>query len=423
MVWFPESNRWVEFMEPAWFIYEMHEKGENASEITEKLTERYGLPEDEARRFYREIVTGIEYSANPPNGGPAGTEDGSGQQGKVSAAPGKPRGSEDPAPEKISEEAEKTAKPEPSPSRSRRFVFRHYLVNEKHITISYGSPLTEYYIHRPLAHLETVSTGGKALLIKLYKEKGGSGAEKPDYTVTVSPPGRRYRFGDAGFLRHRVYTEICNHIYGIPEQEWMSYIHASAVTDGREAVLLSSASGSGKSTMAALLQLPAKAGFTPAEKGNPAQKKLFFMSDDFVPVAAATLKAYPFPAAITVKEGSFEVIAPFYNPGQDADAGYGGLKNRKVRYLRPVFPEREPFVGRPVKNIVFIRHNPQVNFLMEKLDTLSALAAFHREAWVSQNPGHARSFIDWFVGVDCYALEYSDNKKAVKAIGNLFGKP
>jgi hypothetical protein len=269
-------------------------------------------------------------------------------------------------------------------------------------------------------------------------------------TLKSHPPGsansRYFSFDNSGTLKQRVYVEITSHIYNIREDDWMSYIHASGVSSGTEAILLSSASGSGKSTMAALLQLPVSEDAGKKQKhpemsasdetnhlGNqdemynagiefrkPRSPDIYFLSDDFVPVSATDLKAYPFPAAITVKEGSFEVIKPYYRQKDDADAGYPHSRNSRIRYLRPRFPGRETFKGKKINKIVFIRYNKGAAFILKKLDASEALATFHEEAWVSQNPGHAQRFIDWFVSISCYRLEYSDNRQAVEAIRKLF---
>jgi hypothetical protein len=367
VIWFPESNRWMEFKEPAWFIYKKLENGENEQSITGQLAQRYGLPEKEALRFFREVKNNINLFVRATRS----TELGRGTE------------TEGPAPVSLTDDH----------SKSQRFVTRHYIINKKHITISYGSPLLEYYIHRPLAHLETGGKPADSLRIRLFEEATGGGAsdskatgtDATDGNVNVSKmagdsratlqhnmagtgkagrqgnisdrkaPGkssggegarsyylqieapdtgrsRSFSFDESGLLKHRLYTAITSHIYGIPEEGWMSFIHASAVTNGREAVLLSSASGSGKSTLAALLQIPAD------KSSSSSHGDLFFMSDDFVAVAAENAKAHPFPAAITVKKGSFEVIAPYYDTACDADAGYRGLTNSRVRYLYPRLP-------------------------------------------------------------------------------------
>ena len=356
VVWFHESNRWVEFREPAWVVYRSLIKGEKEPATTRLLGQRYGLPPSEARRFYNEIAGAIKESEN---------------KAEPSARPG-------PAKQKQS------AGPFPSGPARQRTKTRRYSANSKTFSITYGSPAAEYYLHRPLAHLETDNDGSTELSLM---------AEDND--------------DDPGMLKHKVYNAICNHIHGMNEKEWMCHIHASALTDGSSAVLLPSASGSGKSTMAAILQL-----------ANG--KNLYFMSDDFIPVSAGTLKAYPFPAAISIKEGSSAMLAPFYDPAGDADASYSAPAGKKERYLRPRFPERDPFAPRPVTAMVFLQYGRENGFRMEKMDTLSALEAFHREAWVSQNPVHAEKFIDWFVSLDFYRLAFTDSGRAAAAIRNLF---
>jgi hypothetical protein len=392
VVWFPESNRWVEFREPAWFVYKQHLQGADEQTITGLLTQRYGLPSDEAGRFFCEIIDGIHTSSlSGFNPAPGLLETGICTRDKA-----------------------------------RKFKTRHYLVNKKHITISYGSPDMEFYIHRPLAWLETQNAPPGSLHLEVltaaqppgFRHQPNSrdtGEQKTGQKIyCISRKGEtQHVFNDAGMLKHRLYVEATSHIYGIPGQDWMSYIHASAVTNGREAILLSSASGSGKSTMAALLQLP-------ADKSRPGRQDIFFMSDDFVPVDATGLKAFAFPAALNVKEGSFPVIEAFYHHSDDADRGYSMPGKLCTRFLRPRFPARDPYEPRAVKKIIFIRYTPQAGFKMERLPVIKALSMFHEEAWVSHNPGHAQRFIDWFAELECYRLEYSDNKTAVEAVGDLF---
>jgi hypothetical protein len=375
VVWFPGSNRWVEFKEPAWFIFMMTEKKADGKAITEGLTKRYGLPVKEARRFLREVTRGINHASAPSGNLTPGAED------------------------------------------SREYInlqftpcsTRHYLVNNRHITIIYGTHLLEQYIHRPLAYLETRVEDKQAIIFELYENRGN----QHRYILRQARPALSHDkvFYDAGVLKHYLYSGITSHIYGIPAEGWMTYIHASAVTDGREAILLSSASGSGKSTLAALLQSPMA-----IEMGH----RFYFMSDDFVPVDAHNKLAHVFPAALAVKEGSFPVISGLYSLSGDADSGFVSEADRQIRYLRPQFPDREHFKPREVKNIIFIKYGRNIKHSMKKLPVTEALAMFHQEAWVSHNPGHARTFIDWFVNVDCYRLEYSENKKAISAIADLF---
>lgn len=430
VIWFPESNRWVEFREPAWFIYKNFVGGNNEKEIAEKLEDRYGLPGEEAHRFCMEVINGIELSSRLTAINPTG---------EISVKSGK---TEDEITEPFAGNSPVKEKEDFIESfRSRRFTQHYYRINNCPFRISYGSSQLAYYIHRPLAHLEVPAPEEEPFSIMLYEDR--------NYHLKITPPGsgnsRYFSFDNSGILKQRVYVAITSHIYNIRENDWMSYIHASAVSSGTESILLSSASGSGKSTMAALLQLPVSEAAGKNQRhpemsaydnnypGNQDEMNddgikfrksrspdLYFLSDDFVPVAATDLKAYPFPAAITVKEGSFEVIKPFYRQEDDADAGYPRSHNSRIRYLRPRFPERQTLEGKNINKIIFIKFNRGAAFSLKKLDAAESLATFHEEAWVSQNPGHAQRFIDWFVRLSCYRLEYSDNRQAVEAIRKMF---
>jgi hypothetical protein len=72
VIWFPESNRWVEFREPAWFIYKNFVGGKTQKEIANKLEDRYGLPGEEAQRFCKEVISGIELSSRHTATNPTG---------------------------------------------------------------------------------------------------------------------------------------------------------------------------------------------------------------------------------------------------------------------------------------------------------------------------------------------------------------
>lgn len=453
VIWFSESNKWIEFKEPAWFIYQKYINREDEDTITVELSRRYGLKHKEAKRFLCEIIEGIKEASRRPGDLLPGPHK-SPEEPAISQdpkSPGEPATSQDQkSPEKIKQTGVELLP----------FTTRYYLINSKNICITYGSPAMEYYFHRPLAHLETVKKNEPELFIELYEHQSGSAGKyilrkklltipQPSPRTIKEPRKSKARvspaqtgitrisegsweqmvFDETGFLKHHLYTEISNLIYDIPGESWMSYIHASAVTNKKEAILFCSSSGSGKSTLAALLQLPGHK-YSNCKTGNENLanqnlspdngRELFFMSDDFIPVDAINMKAHIFPAAITIKEGSFPVISRFYESWADADAAFGGIKSSRIRYLRPRFPESEYYLPQPVKKIIFVRYDPGTPFKMDKLPVIKALTMFHEEAWVSHNPDHARNFIDWFVTLNCYTLRYSDIKKAREEILKLF---
>lgn len=390
VVWFPESNRWIEFREPAWYIYKKYQAGKGSQNIISELKKRYELPESEARRFYTEITEGINHA----------------MQGGFDPMPGLNDGSA-------------FAEYKFSPCNT-----HHYLFNNKRFTIIYGSPLLENYIHRPLMHIETITETRDSQVFELFEIPGSKKGNDPDKRYALRQEGKKvYTFAYPGHLKHKLYIEITSHLYDISTENWMSFIHASAITNGDEAILLSSASGNGKSTMAALLLAGDSGIHQEGQHGDSLEipaNEIYLLSDDFVPVDAEKGKAWPFPAALSAKKGAFAVINNYYDPATDVDAAYRGKKDRNIRYLRPRYPVGKPFHPVNVNKIIFIRYNISAGFQIEKIPVTKALAMFHEEAWVSHNPGHAQKFIDWFTRLECYRLEYSDNKKAKESIRKLF---
>jgi hypothetical protein len=365
IVWMARSNQWLEVKEPAWYVLSQISKGRSLDYIAERCRKKYGLPISESIRFVQEISSSVEeFEKVAP---------------VLSAI--------DLKPDTIFQLKHKS------------YIQHSYHVNGIYFSISYGSKEAEYYIHPPLAHLKidkpTESThpffeileSGNA---KILREKNNPAFYRiaEDYTR----------------LKRKLFIEVINIIHSKTDSQWMSYIHASAVSNGKESILLSSHSGSGKSTMAALLQ----------------SEGLDLVADDLVPIDASRKNAWLFPAAISVKEGAFGLLSPYYGNLSDRSYNLYPHTHPSLRYLHPKPYSKNDFIPKPVRKIIFLRYNPEVNFNAKRLQVSEALQLFHEQAWVSHNPTHAKKFIDWFVKLECWNLEYSDTPKGMEWIKSLF---
>ena len=122
------------------------------------------------------------------------------------------------------------------------------------------------------------------------------------------------------YFQGKFSMELIQKIHQKEEKEWMGVFHASAVSDGKKAILFLGDSGNGKSTSLAILQAN---GFT-------------CLADDFVPVDVKKQKVYSFPAAISIKKSSLETLLPMY-PELESSAEYHFKRLHKiVRYLKPI---------------------------------------------------------------------------------------
>jgi len=363
IIWFEQSNKWIQLEEHAWFVNKLYQKGIDIQTISRKCAQKYNLPALECLRFVQKICSEITELSKPF-----------------------------PVCVVNFSSIHLTSGYSFNP-----YSTRNYLIGKKRFALHFETRLVEYYIHPTLAHLETDSSSTD-VEFEIYNHGNNS------VLMEKNRPETAYTFDDFIRLKKRLYINMVNIIYQKTNNDWLSFVHASAMTDGKQAILLSSASGSGKSSMAALLQT----------------KGLQLISDDFVPIDAKNKQAYPFPAAISVKEGAFDLLSPYYGDLHDINYNKYEYTHRSVRYLTPKPLDIKMFKARPVKCIVYIRYNPSVSCNFKHIPSNEALKLFHEQAWVSGNPEHTKAFINWFVKLQCFTMEYGDTEKGINTILGLF---
>ena len=359
VVWFEKSNQWVRMDEPQWFIFLLYEKKTARQEAVEQFSNAYELSTEQAAEVVSNIYDSIDKLLNPDFSLPD-----------------------------FSRDAEEVNKIKLRESRT-----RHYSYGEKHFSITYGSPSLEAYIHLPFAHLETKPAGKKVFHLDVFPYCGR-------YALRVYSPKRRSMTADESpQIKRLMFVELASWLYDKTENDWMSFVHASAVQKENKVLLLSSASGSGKSTLAGLLMLR---GFD-------------LFSDDFVPVSAADTMLYPFPAALCIKNESVPMLESM---GLTA---FVKSKTTPVAYVKPL-KEKLTLNAAPAEHFVFVNYKKGSGMKLEPLGIPEALELFHPEAWVGDSMERAEKFIEWFTELKFYRLEYNDNKLAVQAMETLLAE-
>ncbi|MFW5725246.1 MAG: hypothetical protein ACOCX0_02275 [Bacteroidota bacterium] len=261
----------------------------------------------------------------------------------------------------------------------------HYHSNGKSFTIRYGSPFLEYYIHLPFSHLAGNKNLKKTLLLEVFPFQNR-------YALRIN--GNHCKTTDESpQIKRLLYVALANYLYDIPEEGWMTRLHASAVYKGDHLLLLNSPSGYGKSTMAALLM---KEGFG-------------LFADDYIPVCLEKKKLYPFPAALSIKKGSMPVL--------EKEGIYPHLLSKQIGYIQP----KQDFIP-PLKanQMVFINYVPESDTIVKKVSAVKALQLFLQEAWVSDHAAGAWQFIKWFNSLRFWQLQYSDNHEGVAALKKVW---
>ena len=194
--------------------------------------------------------------------------------------------------------------------------------------------------------------------------------------------------------------EILNAFHGMNIDDWMGVLHASAVTNGKSAVIFTAPSGSGKSSIALLMMVN---GFR-------------ILSDDFVPIAMQEPEIYHFPAGISVKTGAIPFLQEYF-PHLSSGSHKGS--NETEVYLPPA-GESGVLASVTAKAIVFVNYDPSTEYELKKESNLESMNNLIKQSWIAGTPEAAERFLAWYFNLSIYTLRYSNNSKAVKGITGLF---
>jgi hypothetical protein len=354
VVWFEKSNQWVIFDEPQWFIFHLYQDQQKLLAAQQLFSKTYHTTQSEADQVVSNLYASIQKLLEPDFIKPDFTVH-----------------SEDVA--SFQPDLRKTI---------------HYCFNNSCFTISYGSAALWHYIHTPLAHLEIKEyKGNPGIMIEVFPYKDNCAMRLPGYSEM------NFTTDEAPQLKRLLYIKLASWFYKKDEVDWLTFIHASAVRKGDKVLLLCSASGSGKSTMAALLM------------GNGFE----LFSDDFV--AADHSYVYPFPAALCLKNDSLEIISPEgFTLNTDPSSGWSFVAAESGE-ISP-----NPIVA---DKMVFIHYINGQQTILEHVNVLEALRLFHPESWVGDDRHRAEKFLEWFADMKFYKLTYSNNDQGIEVLKNL----
>ena len=142
------------------------------------------------------------------------------------------------------------------------------------------------------------------------------------------------------------------------------------------------------------------------------------LADDFVPIDSNKREVYSFPAAISIKKNSLETLLPLY-PELETTAEYHFTRlNKTVRDLKP---NNTNFLSHlPCKDLVFIKYEKNSDLKFDKIAKIDAFQQLVPDAWLSPIKENAQVFLDWFSFLNCYQITYSENKKMIATVAEVF---
>ncbi len=362
IVWFKNSNRYVQMEKPAFTVFDKLQMGESFDSIVKFLYSNYELPAIEGKKFIKEIQEILDNEI----------------YNSKTLITKKDHGQKITLPEKFYSE-----------------ITYHFVNNS--FLLKYETAQIEQMIHPLFAHLETTNRQSPNHQIQLFFNNKYLNLVSDNILIG------QWKKDDDHFFRGKVFMELLNKAYSKKEDDWMSVLHASAVGNGEKCFLIAGESGSGKSTLSAILMAN---GFN-------------VIADDFVPIEASSSKVMQFPAAISIKKQAFEMISSMYPELLKAKEFYYEKLNKTVRYLVDNNANKSISSGLDIKAIVFVKYLENSGMQLNKMSKNEAFRRLVPDSWVSPLAENAERFLDWFASIPCFELTYSDNDKVVTSLKSL----
>jgi hypothetical protein len=362
IVWFKNSNSYTQLEEPAWFVFQKIVQRYKTETIASICAYRYDIDYKECLQF----VTDIRNNTNQMN-----------QPREVSGKPG-------------------TYPQEVITKEFTSFSIHKYSFARNTIEFRVENERFESFLHPLIGYRETDEIIEGHSLFELF-----------DYQnrIVLRLNGEikgLWEYIETHRLIGFIYMCLINEIYHKTDEFWLMTVHAAALTNGEKTILIPAESGSGKTTMAAMLQ---KEGYK-------------LISDDFVPIDKDS-RAWPFPIAMSVKEGAMNLISSIYPDLVERPLTKTNAK-KTVRYLTPDLNYDISTMAFPIHEVISIKYDPSVEFEFQKADRLKSIKLMLDQSWILPNSGNADIFLDLVSKWSFYQLTYSNNQKALDMISQLF---
>ena len=293
---------------------------------------------------------------------------------------------------------EEKSTPSVSYETSSRVYSETYIVNGTTLQVNYSHKSVKELLHPQIAHLSSKKPITNAQIIfdifyvnnRLYFYKN---------TVLVDS----YEEKNYHVLQGNFCMQLLCIMHEKTEDEWMGTIHASTVTNEKEAILVIGKSGKGKSTFTA----------------HAMTAGLNLVADDFSPVLAKNKHVYTYPGAISIKSGAFESLSKIIPGFDELPLVFKGQEKGSVKFVVP-FQKASTKQSYPCKIMVSICYKPQSKTEFKEIAFSKAMEIFVPDSWISAKEVHAKEFLNWIEQLSFYELTYSNTNEALDVFSKLF---
>lgn len=263
--------------------------------------------------------------------------------------------------------------------------------------VYYDSELVQKTIHPSIAHLETENNVSPSVIYDVYIENDQLCLFKNEALVRMAPKQNYH------FIQGKFAMELLSFIHDNEESDWLGTFHGSTISDGENSILFVGASGKGKSTLCALLTA----------------KGFELVADDVSPMLAADSHIYHNPSAISIKKGAFSLLRPLVNGFDELPDTVFNKTKGVIKYLPCKTPNKDHY---PCRAIIMVNYTKDSDTTLELRSIKEALETLIPESWLSPDPLHAKTFLDWLSKTPVYQLTYSDTEGVTEEITKCFNR-
>jgi len=198
----------------------------------------------------------------------------------------------------------------------------------------------------------------------------------------------------------KVSMELTSFFHGMSDSDWTAVFHGSTLFRGNNCLMLTGDSGSGKSSLSAILMA----------------NDFALIADDFSPMDDKGIH-YNFPSAISIKEGFYSEAKKLYKSFSELNEYYINDIKGNVKYLAD--KTDKPILKSNCNTILNVKFGAGLKNEIKSINKGKALEKILPDAWISKNIKDAMAFITWVKSSMFYDLTYNDNDEAIKMINKI----
>ena len=198
----------------------------------------------------------------------------------------------------------------------------------------------------------------------------------------------------------KVSMELTSFFHGMSDSDWTAVFHGSTLFKGNNCLMLTGDSGSGKSSLSAILMA----------------NDFALIADDFSPMDNKGIH-YNFPSAISIKEGFYSEAKKLNKSFSELNEYYINDIKGNVKYLAD--KSDKPILSSNCNTILNVKFGTGLKNEIKSINKGKALEKILPDAWISKNIKDAMAFITWVKSSMFYDLTYNDNDEVIKIINKI----